>query len=313
MQKEDSALRQSSVTTMIPKSRSAQISNEGFRLQSGLQYFQNNAQMNYCQCRNGMGIFERSVEDQGSDVWYSDTSEEEKSDMEEEFDLSGDGGNEGRFAQKTAPEVLGNEIGNVSQQLDGDNKNGRLSISPSANCSNMRGIRKQQLCTRCGKVKTGMSPSRGGFDPDDISFNRPRTNSIILQLSRETTRQSFLDSTNAGLATSSDGMNQEESSCRLRTRSSFIAIPTHIYSLEKYVGTELDSAAESFFDKDVKLSASSPIGGQSSIASPTYPSCSSISSHSNVNDKLSPPPLFLEKRKRRKSHIELSLSVSFQS
>ncbi|AAS50793.1 ABR023Cp [Eremothecium gossypii ATCC 10895] len=262
-----------SAGTMVPNIQKAQEAGCSFRLHSPQQ----SAAAETCQCRNGMRIFERSVEESCADVWDSDTSEEERSDAEDD--------------------ALGDEAC----------AGGRRARAVRAHSGASSALR-QTTCARCHKLRAARSAH-------DEQGQRPRTNSIILQLSRQTTRQSFLDSAAPGHGDSAD-----DAVCHTKSRSSFSAIPTHIYSLERYISAELDSATESFFDTDVKLADTSATNGVSSVASPNFPSSSasismslaSLSSASNFNDKLSPPPVFLDQRKRRKSHIELALSESFQ-
>ncbi|AET38156.1 uncharacterized protein Ecym_2425 [Eremothecium cymbalariae DBVPG len=337
-----------SVFTMVPNTQKIQDSLQGFRLQSPQQQRpaqqvqqqqpENQRQQQYqhqqqagneiCQCKNGMKIFERSVEDQCSDVWYSDTSDEDKSDIEEELDplkeVEKHKHRKGRH-NGAVNSCLDSKAGGGGLQGQGSGNMRKIGTSRTASCGTTSTNKKSQICSRCHRLKPVRSHSRSAFDLEELAINRPRTNSIMLQLSRQTTRQSFLDGNNTTTGSivthsANDGNPLDETMCRTRSRSSFTAIPTHVYSLEKYISTELDSATESFFDKDVKISDSSPTEVQSSIASPNFPSSSasislsfaSLSSNSNINDKLSPPPIFLDQRKRRKSHIEMSLSESFQ-
>ncbi|AGO10475.1 AaceriABR023Cp [[Ashbya] aceris (nom. inval.)] len=273
-----------STGTMVPDIHKAQEAGCSFRLHSPQQ----NTSEETCQCRNGMKIFERSVEESCPDVWYSDTSEEERSDAEDE------GG------------AVDDEAEAVSDEASAGGMRARCARAHSGAGGSML---RHATCPRCHKTRAPRSAH------DEQSLARPRTNSIILQLSRQTTRQSFLDSTAPAHSDTPD-----DAVCRTKSRSSFSAIPSHIYSLERYISAELDSATESFFDTDVKLADTSPTNGVSSVTSPNFPSSSasismslaSLSSASNFNDKLSPPPVFLDQRKRRKSHIELALSESFQ-
>lgn len=89
-------------------------------------------------------------------------------------------------------------------------------------------------------------------------------------------------------------------------------VPAHLYSLERFVSPELDSATESFFSEANMMNISPRT---SDILD--YGHVCGMRVHVNEGDSsldlISPemPSGFLDRRMRRKSFIQLSLSESF--
>lgn len=313
----------------------------------------------HCGCPNERGsIFERSVQDPFCSTFYNDDQEpleihsraedslyelnplqEETlyykipSDNEEEFQEVELGGNPFRSNMMRGDTSLKGKIGSPSK-------------CGCVVCSNCHGLRKP---------RSKSSASYNGYSFSLDSNPVSRTNSIVIPLSKQPTRQSIASSvgcldTNNTINNNSlsfgsptnitdEGAIDPKSSNGSRSSISLStnAIPTHLYSLERYVSSELDSATESFFDKSKQLSdeasthgtedtvssslakmslRTSPQSSNSTIANPntytnrTIPEIPSGTQSINQYSSSHPPP-FLDARKRRKSFIEQALSESF--
>ncbi|CDO92286.1 unnamed protein product [Kluyveromyces dobzhanskii CBS 2104] len=305
-------------------------------------------------------IFERSVQDPFCSTFYGEDQDDQdrpsnRNDSFAELDplreeslyyklSSEEEEDEGKGEGEEAVEVdLGNNPfrPNVSHMGAASVRAGSAAPKNSCVCPNCHGLRKP---------RSKSSASNNGFSLSADSNSLSRTNSIVLSLSKQPTRQSIASSmaysdTNNLSFGSPDHDNEEptvidgkmpngsRSSISLSTN----AIPTHVYSLERYVCSELDSATESFFDKSkqlcdetptqeplhtvsssmTKLSLeNSPRSSNSTLSSPTMARNRTLSETQSSTGPASQysstdPPPFLDARKRRKSFIELALSESF--
>lgn len=273
-----------------------------------------------CECRNdcrNLGIFERSVQDPCSDACDDEDEEADISELETDDALY--------FEDELDPLDEEGEGGAGSQLVDREGSRRRLFTSLARVARKLSSSNAQQVskCNGCHRPRNARPNSKSYIEQEDagtshLSQRCSRTNSFILQLSRQASRQSLPDASDYQIASATGG-GGGGNDIRSRSRSSVggtSGIPTHLYSLERFVSSELDSATESFFNKEQKLedplSPSSPrlSSGVSSVSSTT----TTLNSGSNATSPCAAThntPLFLNQRKRKKSFIEISLAGSF--
>ncbi|CAR22535.1 KLTH0D05764p [Lachancea thermotolerans CBS 6340] len=250
---------------------------------------------NICECEDELDIFERFVQDPCMNAWE---------DLDEE----------GRPSQWED-----DELDPVCEGVEGF---ARKQVRTSKPC----------ICSNCHHPRRWKTSSTAQ-DFDEPVLRCSRTNSFMSQLSRQASRQSLPDPgegtcgspTHPGYSQPSleIGPSRSNSVSRTRSRSSFgasSAIPAHIYCLERFVSSELDSAAENFCRKDpLTLNTVSPTtsticspSGSDSATSPQMAGVLSSSSSTNsAKNNADIQPVFLSKRKSRVSSIEVSLLNSF--
>ncbi|SCW02497.1 LAFE_0F07734g1_1 [Lachancea fermentati] len=250
-----------------------------------------------CHCEDSLDIFERCVQDPCSaacndlDEEQSDCAVEEEHDCEPYMDDELDPLQENVVCD-------GHEYGRgpKGEKRARDGKN---------DC--------ESRCSNCHRLRRWKTDGHAD-DPSEPVLRCSRTNSFMSQLSRQASRQSLPD---AG-----DALDMSPGS-RSRSRSSFSgtgAIPTHLYCLERFVSSELDSAAEFFFkgdSADENTRMASPVTSITSQHCPsilhattsTSPVGSAGQTQTKEADRASPEaiPAFLTRRKSRMSSIEVSL------
>ncbi|SCV00284.1 LAMI_0G04038g1_1 [Lachancea mirantina] len=256
-----------------------------------------------CECDDSLDIFERCVQDPCSDAWEG--LDEEASDCDDEDVLL-----EGVQAQYARAVPV-----QARQQTSGNSEN-----TDMPRCSTCHRLRRWKKCADC----------------DEPMLRCSRTSSFMVQLSRQASRQSMPDAPDNALPSPTHHNLDASVSSRSRSRSSFsgsAAIPTHLYCLERFVSSELDSATAEFFEPaeptvsrephdetpQVARSPELPFNAsqdscrsKSSCSSPSnsdtspYPGLSNAAAPSSKNSTYSIPSL-IHRRKSRVSSIEVSL------
>ncbi|SCU94743.1 LADA_0G10858g1_1 [Lachancea dasiensis] len=268
-----------------------------FRFQYGGEL---GTQDSVCDCEDTLDIFERFVQDPCIDSWE---------DLDEGV-AGADGQHIGKGPTNESEDQVvqfasGGVLSTTRKGVDQHGEYGEGKSSPP----------KASICTKCHKQRRWITVSDDGQqDLDEPVLRCSRANSIMSQLSRQASRQSLPGSPEPLLIGGSVEIGPTAASSRSRSRSSFgatSAIPSHLYCLERFVSCELDSAAESFFQKDQKnLNLSSP----ASSGSPSSPSLAMHSASMHATDTAADIgghiPFSLTKRRSRVSSIELSLLKS---
>lgn len=312
----------------------------------------------FCDCEKIRNqIFERAVED---GLFSGLESEQEQQEQEEEVATARNNekerGNNYTYSSRIREEELDPLMERAELEETCEGSEGMATSSSSTviplkcvGCEDKRNSCECSCacCPNCHKFKRARSNSGVSFDLDSRQASRNRSissfggtafrpesssgsraGSIVVPLSKQSTHASLgscQDESTLSGACSQDGSGgSPRTGCGSRSSIclSTNCIPTHLFSLERFVSSELDSATESFFNETKRLSDS------------TTPSDSIASSLSNLSLKNSIPntetssvtssvtpssprlmgskncPPFLDLRKRRKSFIEMSLAES---
>lgn len=210
MSQKDGFSRSLNTATMTLNTQKVQELLKGFKLQSIQQHMQ--AELDLCRCKDSMNIFERLVEDQYLDVWYSDIyGMKSKVEKEEEACVRKDNYNNGQYMA-----WVGSENRKSANMVHTDLcviKSRKSNYIVPHICGTSGSLHKQGVCNRCHKPNSSGSSSHSEYQLGKFSSNQPRKNSIILKLSSHKTRQSFLDSSAAGLCINGEAANLDEIIC----------------------------------------------------------------------------------------------------